>query len=328
MKTSKMFYRKNIVLSAFHIAFAITAGILFAFSAPESAWGSGPASPLAGPETTASKENDVSKVVLSVENMSCSGCISTIKSSLEGIEGIRDVEVDIAGGKADVYYDKTVLKDPSRIEKAITESGYPSKILRTVSAKEIRKEKAMAADKSETFIASVNGKDIARADFDAELIVVKKSYAKTYGTELDGGRGDTSTLDKFKARAAVGLMTEGIMLAEADKSGVRLNAGEVNAAFEKFVRNSGKTMPEMKAALTEAGYEYDMFMRRFESTVLINKFIDEQVFAGMDDPDEKKRVLTAWFKNAKGSAEVVYYDKEIERLVKGRGGSGSCCAAK
>ena len=41
--------------------------------------------------------SDTSKVVFQVDNMSCSGCISTIKSSLAGYAGIQDIIVDISG---------------------------------------------------------------------------------------------------------------------------------------------------------------------------------------------------------------------------------------
>ena len=50
--------------------------------------------------------SDTSKVVFQVDNMSCSGCISTIKSSLAGYAGIQDIIVDISGGVAEVYYDR------------------------------------------------------------------------------------------------------------------------------------------------------------------------------------------------------------------------------
>jgi copper chaperone CopZ len=119
-------------------------------------------------------DRDLTKVILNVKDMSCSGCISTIKGSLSGIRGIEDVVVDLGGGRAEVYYDHKVLKDVSVIAGAITESGYPADILRTIPPDEIRRERALAAAKAQTYIASVSGRDIARADFNAELGIAKK----------------------------------------------------------------------------------------------------------------------------------------------------------
>jgi hypothetical protein len=44
-------------------------------------------------------EDSLSKVVLNVDGMSCSGCVATIKSSLKGLQGINDIIVGVAGGK-------------------------------------------------------------------------------------------------------------------------------------------------------------------------------------------------------------------------------------
>ncbi|MFC1892352.1 heavy-metal-associated domain-containing protein [Thermodesulfobacteriota bacterium] len=79
-------------------------------------------------------DNSLSKLVLNVSDMSCSGCVSTIKGSLSDFEGIGDILVDVGRGRTEVYFDPGKLTDITRIEKAITESGYPAKIQKVVSA--------------------------------------------------------------------------------------------------------------------------------------------------------------------------------------------------
>jgi hypothetical protein len=39
-------------------------------------------------------------------------------------------------------------------------------------------------------------------------------------------------------------------------------------------------------------------------------------------------VLNAWYRNAKTLAQVVYYDKDMERLAQSQSSSKSCCAVK
>ncbi|MBW1852285.1 MAG: heavy-metal-associated domain-containing protein [Deltaproteobacteria bacterium] len=96
-------------------------------------------------------DNDttLSKVVLNVSNMSCSGCISTIKGALAGYPGIQNILVDIGSGKTEVYFNPDELKDVSTIEKAITDSGYPAKVIKTVTPEDLRKERNIAASKAE-----------------------------------------------------------------------------------------------------------------------------------------------------------------------------------
>ena len=75
-------------------------------------------------------KSDTAKVVFQVDGMSCSGCISTIKSSLASYKGIRDIIVNISGGTAEVYYDTDQINDPERLASSITASGYPARVAR------------------------------------------------------------------------------------------------------------------------------------------------------------------------------------------------------
>ena len=75
----------------------------------------------------ASSGEGLSKVVYKVSNMSCSGCIFAIKSSLAGFQGVEEVLVDLGGGKAEVYYRQEGGADVAKMAQAITESGYPAK---------------------------------------------------------------------------------------------------------------------------------------------------------------------------------------------------------
>ena len=81
-------------------------------------------------QTPATTENtaNTAKVIFQVDNMSCSGCIATIKSSLAGYEGIQEIIVDITGGVAEVYFDSLAIKDLKPLASSITASGYPAKI--------------------------------------------------------------------------------------------------------------------------------------------------------------------------------------------------------
>ena len=51
------------------------------------------------PEAGSELPGGASKAVLSVEGMSCSGCIYTIKNSLADFDGIADIQVDVAAGR-------------------------------------------------------------------------------------------------------------------------------------------------------------------------------------------------------------------------------------
>ena len=63
-----------------------------------------------------------SRISLNVEGMSCGHCSGMVQKTLEGIEGISNISVDLDGKKA--YFETT---DNNLIEKAVkevTEAGY------------------------------------------------------------------------------------------------------------------------------------------------------------------------------------------------------------
>ena len=271
---------------------------------------------------------NLSKVVLNVSNMSCSGCISTIKGALAGYPGIKDILVDIDAGKTEVYFNREELKDLSEIERAITDSGYPAKIMKTLTPEDLRNERDMAASKAEYYIASVSGYDIARADFTKELNAARQRVRKAYGDGiLETAQGRTVD-NRLKAQVASRLIDEGILLQEIKKSGYELNEDKLNSELEKHIKNSGKNGNEFQQSIRDDGYDYDYFKKRFETRLLINRYVDEKVLAGASNQYEKQRMFTSWFKNSQLLAEVVYYDKDLENAARNNSASGSCCATK
>ena len=271
---------------------------------------------------------NLSKVVLNVSNMSCSGCISTIKGALAGYTGIKDILVDISSGKAEVYFNREELKDVSEIEKAITDSGYPARIIKTLTPEDLRNERDMAASKAEYYIASVSGYDIARADFTKELNAARQRVRKAYGDGiLETAQGRTVD-NRLKAQVASRLIDEGILLQQIMKSGYELNEDIMNIELEKHIKNSGKNENEFQQSIKDDGYDYDYFKKRFETRLLINRYVDEKVLAGASTQYEKQRMFASWFKNSQLLAEVVYYDKDLENAARNSSASGSCCATK
>lgn len=60
-----------------------------------------------------------------VENMTCAFCPVTVKKAMEGVEGVRSVEVDFDAKTATVAFDGSVTTAEA-IAAASTDSGYPA----------------------------------------------------------------------------------------------------------------------------------------------------------------------------------------------------------
>jgi len=266
----------------------------------------------------------ISKVVLNVRDMSCSGCIATIKGAVSDIKGIKETLVDIGNGKVEIYYDNKMLTDVSRIAQAITASGYPANVQKVFSPEEIRKENALAAAKAQYYIISVGGYEIARSDFDTELEVGKKRYSKIYGDNLFKNAQGESLLDNLKAQIISRLINEGIFMQEINRTGFRVDPKTVEIEMNAFLKEHSKDFETFKNSLMEAGYDPNYFRKKFETKVLIKRYLNEKILADASNDFEKQSQFNAWFSNAKTLAEVVYYDKNLERLVAKLSASSGC----
>jgi len=60
--------------------------------------------------------------ILKVKGMSCQHCVMSITKALGQLEGIKNVQVDLANGE--VRFDNTKEVASDRIAKAIAEAGY------------------------------------------------------------------------------------------------------------------------------------------------------------------------------------------------------------
>jgi len=63
---------------------------------------------------------------LSVDGMTCNGCVKSVKTALEKVDGVESAKVDLESNSAEVAYnpEKTTLKS---MEKAVADAGYSAK---------------------------------------------------------------------------------------------------------------------------------------------------------------------------------------------------------
>ena len=60
--------------------------------------------------------------ILKVKGMSCQHCVMSVTKALSQLEGIKNVQVDLAKGEVRFDNMKSIASD--RIQKAITDAGY------------------------------------------------------------------------------------------------------------------------------------------------------------------------------------------------------------
>jgi copper chaperone len=85
--------------------------------------------------------------VIEVENIRCGGCANSITHSLQKLDGVSSVSVDIENGRVTVTTD---IDDRERLVAALLKNGYPEK----GSAEGLQAAKA----KAKSFVSCAIGK--------------------------------------------------------------------------------------------------------------------------------------------------------------------------
>lgn len=267
---------------------------------------------------------DLSKALLNVKGLSCSSCIQNIKAALSDFRGIEDILVDISRGTAQIYYNNKTFNEPDRLAQAITSHGYPANLVKTYSPEDLRKEETLAAARSQYYIASVGGWDIARSDLDTQLEHARKRYAKIYGEGVLSSDRGKSLIDSLRAQITSRLIDEGVMMQEITKVGYKVDTSAVETELQRVMQQSGKGLEDFKRALEESGMTLEYFKKGVETHLLISRYLEEKILRGASHDVERQTLLRSWFNNAKVLAEVSYYDKDLERLVQQQSAQGRC----
>ncbi len=68
------------------------------------------------------EEKSQMATTLKVKGMSCQHCVMSVTKALAQLEGVKNIQVDLA--KGEVRFDNTKEVASNRVEKAIKDAGY------------------------------------------------------------------------------------------------------------------------------------------------------------------------------------------------------------
>lgn len=79
------------------------------------------------PGSTGQSTANAQQLTLKVEDMTCASCSVSVRHSLVGVEGVKDVAVTAEPPRAVVRYDSQKVS-PEQLTQATKEAGYPSSV--------------------------------------------------------------------------------------------------------------------------------------------------------------------------------------------------------
>ncbi|ROP37259.1 heavy-metal-associated domain-containing protein [Actinosynnema sp. CA-299493] len=63
----------------------------------------------------------MSTISINVEGMTCNSCVNKVTDAVSAVDGVEDVDVDVASGEVTVSGSQV---DPEIVRTAVTEAGY------------------------------------------------------------------------------------------------------------------------------------------------------------------------------------------------------------
>jgi mercuric ion binding protein len=79
----------------------------------------------ATPETKTGSQETTTTLALAIENMTCAACPITVRKSMQRVDGVKTVSIDIDTRIATITFDPGATTE-SEIAKASTDVGFPA----------------------------------------------------------------------------------------------------------------------------------------------------------------------------------------------------------
>jgi copper chaperone CopZ len=90
---------------------------------------------------------DVKKIDLTVKGMHCEDCSGKVKSALQKVKDVKDVEVNLKKGMAQVSLESTSAVNAEVLAKAVADAGFTASYKDGKETKTLTATKAMHEDK-------------------------------------------------------------------------------------------------------------------------------------------------------------------------------------
>lgn len=250
-----------------------------------------------------------------IEKMTCGSCIGNIETALAGLDGVGSVEINLTSNRGRVTYDPGKL-DSQTIAEAISSAGYPARLRLELSPDEFFALQQEQAQLGQEYLARIGDRLLARDDFEA--LVSQRS------------RGVAGAAEKDLLWKTVwqDLLQRELMLSSAEKNQVVVQDGEVEVRLEEL-RMGHRGLDDLVAKRYGS---MDAFRARLHEDLIINRNIQDHVYAGITDPGQQKIKLQQWYAELQANTQVVIFDNQLKAASQGGGGCGSggggCCSSR
>lgn len=241
-----------------------------------------------------------------IDKMTCGSCVGSIESALMDIDGVANVEVNLTSSRGRVTYDPE-LTNSRLIEETISAAGYPAKVRLELNPAEYRAMQQEQEQLGQDYLARIGDRLLARQDFE-KLVALRAN-----------GASGSGQLDQVWKATWKDVLQRELMLSAAEENKIVIQDGEIDVRLDEL-RQRHKGLDQLVAARYGG---MDNFRARLREDMVINRNIENHVYAGVTDPRARQNKLQTWFAELQNSTQVIIFDPRLKGLS--QGGSGCAC---
>lgn len=249
-------------------------------------------------------ESAGSRAQYRVGKLTCRACVERIGEALRPLPGVGSVDVSVEAGSAVVEFDSSKI-DPGRIAEAITATGYPATLERTLSADQSREEKKG----TEKYVARIGNRLVERERFEAEIGRLQK------GVPPDQAAAAIPRLTKL---VWAELVQHHLLLADAEASGVKTSEEDVHRELQRL-RSDGTFA---QAVAREGGEEN--LRRETRERLTVQQHLERNLLSGIA-PSLHQLRIDQRLRQISAVVPVEILDPALKEAVGAKGGCGKCC---
>jgi len=253
---------------------------------------------------------DAAMAEFTVKNMTCASCVGTINEALGKLDGIEKVDIVVTTGRSQVLYDPTRL-DAQTIARTITESGFPAVLSLNMSSDDYRSLQAEESRLAETYLARIGSRLISRADFDRKV-------ERALTTMQMGDQPEA--VKRVRAGIWQEVRDRALLLTAAESNQIVVPQGEVDLRVKELRAST----PDFETALLASYPSQEEFVNQLKEKMIINRNIELNVIAGIDNPQEQRQKLNQWFQELRRQTPMVIFDPQLKQSVAQSGAGGGC----
>ncbi len=242
-----------------------------------------------------------------IEKMTCGSCIGNIEKALSGLDGVGSVEINLTSNRGRVTYDPNEI-DSRVIAKVITEAGYPASLRLELEPQDYAALQQEQSRLGQQYLARIGDRLLARSDFEQR---VQQRSAGAVAPEQN---------DQLWQAVWKEVLQRELLLAAAEQNQIIVQDGEVDVRLDEL-RQEHQGLDEM--VMKRYG-SMDSFRERLREDMIINRNIDDHVYAGINTPGERQARFQGWYAKLQKDTEVIIFDPRLKSLS--QAGGCACCS--